>query len=520
MQQASQSKRRSSGAFRGFLASSDASQAVAAAGLVERSPQLEQTGQAPGVVGHHVAETSAGTSDVLEVLREAKPQWSEGALFDAEAKLAQVGIWTVKELAEALRGRLNGRLRDAGLKAFKPETLRDLRRAANIRLRRPTGSKPAQNEPVVASAVWVDMEGDLPSAEGLLNQVDMEIDYDACWSQTFGPERGPDEASTAEQCGSCSDGSGGSEGCTREGLLNQLDIDEDYDADWCQSLSHVCEEDRPEVEEDKPDDLVEAAAGPKLGLGDYTAASDRTGGPSSNRGAPLARKVAVGHAASAELAAPPQARHEISALEGVEPQLSTKDASSESTSVAPAVDFDEWLALKEARRCAAVLDRGDQEVPRGYRVSFVAWLSGLEQQAGTSALPAHELTALLVEPLPALEDLPLQQTRGSGSAAPSRALAGSRALLASPAEPLFGLEDLPRSGHEGAVPAEPIPALDDLLRSIDLADAEQGGTLAEGGSLVEAGEPQEDIVELERKARDRLLQRFKDAEAAREADLD
>jgi len=196
-----------------------------------------------------VGGQDAGFDDILEVLRETRPTWREAALIDAEAKLAQINILSLADLVSALEGPLNTRLRQAGLKAFKTETLCDLRRVAKAKLSSESGhiprvdpciTKDARSKPDVvgvdagrgdAATIWISLDRELPSVEGVMNQLDLDVDYDADWSQTVSPER-------PEKTGNLGSDS---ESCTREGLLNQLDLDENYDADWC---CHI--EERPD----------------------------------------------------------------------------------------------------------------------------------------------------------------------------------------------------------------------------------------------------------------------------------
>mmetsp|Transcript_79105 Transcript_79105/g.175347 ORF Transcript_79105/g.175347 Transcript_79105/m.175347 type:complete len:1100 (+) Transcript_79105:77-3376(+) len=64
-----------------------------------------------------------------EILFEAQPKMTAQDLSNAELKLAQVGITSAAHLAEALKGQLNKRLREAGLKTFTAETVRAMRRS-------------------------------------------------------------------------------------------------------------------------------------------------------------------------------------------------------------------------------------------------------------------------------------------------------------------------------------------------------------------------------------------------------
>lgn len=69
---------------------------------------------------------------LVEVLRGARPAWSRRELSTAVAKLAQVGIASADELATALAGNLNNRLRKADLKTFNADTIKAFRNALGV----------------------------------------------------------------------------------------------------------------------------------------------------------------------------------------------------------------------------------------------------------------------------------------------------------------------------------------------------------------------------------------------------
>jgi len=71
-----------------------------------------------------------------EVLREVRPGWTKGHRAVALSKLSKLDITTSEQLARALEehGKLNARLRDAGLRAFTSETLIALRSHLDVGL--------------------------------------------------------------------------------------------------------------------------------------------------------------------------------------------------------------------------------------------------------------------------------------------------------------------------------------------------------------------------------------------------
>jgi len=88
----------------------------------------------------------ATQTELRDLLREAKPEWGPGNLAGAETKLAAINVYTVEALAEALRGRLNDRLRDADQKTFDPDTVRALRKCVSVRKpARKSAAKPTAN---------------------------------------------------------------------------------------------------------------------------------------------------------------------------------------------------------------------------------------------------------------------------------------------------------------------------------------------------------------------------------------
>ncbi|CAE7909880.1 unnamed protein product, partial [Symbiodinium sp. KB8] len=67
-------------------------------------------------------EPEVGT-DLRQLLRQARPNWSEADLQSAEQKLSVIGVTTVPLLAQASASDLNGRLRAAGQKIFTATTV-------------------------------------------------------------------------------------------------------------------------------------------------------------------------------------------------------------------------------------------------------------------------------------------------------------------------------------------------------------------------------------------------------------
>lgn len=71
-------------------------------------------------------EPEVGT-DLRQLLRQARPNWSEADLQSAEQKLSVIGVTTVPLLAQASASDLNGRLRAAGQKIFTATTVMELK---------------------------------------------------------------------------------------------------------------------------------------------------------------------------------------------------------------------------------------------------------------------------------------------------------------------------------------------------------------------------------------------------------
>lgn len=84
--------------------------------------------------GRPLGGAAAPAASLRDVLWESRPTWSASELSAAEHKLAQVGVASVASLAEALGCGLNRKLKEAGLKAFGAETLRELRRRVAVAL--------------------------------------------------------------------------------------------------------------------------------------------------------------------------------------------------------------------------------------------------------------------------------------------------------------------------------------------------------------------------------------------------
>lgn len=156
---------------------------------------------------------------LIDKLREAKPDWTEMELVDAEAKLAEIGILSISSLKESLQKHLNGRLRKHGLKAFRPSTIQELRVAVGLasqhdaavhnRSAALAGDGAVEgNNTACADArshahdgifmdsseigkkgsspvVWIPLneldDDDMPTVEGMINQVDIDEDYDIDW---------------------------------------------------------------------------------------------------------------------------------------------------------------------------------------------------------------------------------------------------------------------------------------------------------------------------------------------------
>mmetsp|Transcript_50422 Transcript_50422/g.146318 ORF Transcript_50422/g.146318 Transcript_50422/m.146318 type:complete len:424 (+) Transcript_50422:81-1352(+) len=112
-----------------------------------------------------------------EVIRKARPDWTGQVLTAVQAKLEQVGVSTIEDLElsldEHLRGHINFRFQQQGLKTFTPETLQALKRALKgLQQDEPEPpappapprlpERPAQTEvvPVVAQRCNVSIEGE------------------------------------------------------------------------------------------------------------------------------------------------------------------------------------------------------------------------------------------------------------------------------------------------------------------------------------------------------------------------
>ncbi|CAJ1377407.1 unnamed protein product [Effrenium voratum] len=72
-------------------------------------------------------ESLSADAELRQLLRQARPGWSEESLQSAEQKLCSIGATSVPLLAQALAADLNGRLRAAGQKIFTATTVMELK---------------------------------------------------------------------------------------------------------------------------------------------------------------------------------------------------------------------------------------------------------------------------------------------------------------------------------------------------------------------------------------------------------